>query len=143
MSRASVLGDAIVADLNSQEFEIAFVAVRKYHAVYAVKDLKRLTVTVMIPGMTHEVISRVGNQDNTTITIVFQKHCNPEDNNTVDPLTDLVEEVADYFRDKNYGGSRWVAPTEIMPFYDLKDMVDDRVFSSAIRLTYRTVWRGA
>ena len=131
MSRASTLGDAIVADLNDQSFEIAFKVVRKYHTTSDAKALKNLTVTLMIPGMTHDVISRVGNDDTTSIVIIFQKQCKPEDNNTVDPLTDLVEKVADYFRDKNYGGSRWVSPTEIMPFYDLEDMVNSREIGRA------------
>jgi len=141
MSRASTLGDAIVADLNDQSFGIAFTAVRKYHTTPDTKALRNLAVTLMIPSMTHDIISSVGNDDTTSIVIIFQKQCKPEDNNTVDPLTDLVEKVADYFRDKNYGGSRWVSPTEIMPFYDLEDMVNSRVFSSAIRLTYHTVWK--
>lgn len=141
MSRAATLGDAIIADLNKQAFGIKFVAVRRYCAVYDPKDLKKLTVTLLISNSSHDVISRVGNDDTTSIVILFQKHCNPDDNNTIDPLIGLVEEVADYFRSKNYGGSRWVAPTRIEPFYSLEDMVNERVFASAIRLTYRTTWK--
>lgn len=141
MSRASVLGDAIVADINTQSFSMKFVAKRIYKTLYEIKDQKVLTVTVLIPGMLHDVISRVGNQDTTSIIVLFAKHCDPEDSNTIDPLTDLVEEVADYFRDKNYGGSRWVPPTEIDPFYDIDNMTNKRLFASAINLKYRTTWK--
>ncbi len=141
MSRATVIADAIVTDINARSFSMKFVAKRVYQAVHRPKDLKELTVTVLIPGMLHDAISRVGNQDTTSLIVLFQKHCISEDNNTVDPLTDLVEEVADYFRDKNYGGSYWVPPTEIAPFYDVGDMMNERVFASAINLTYRTIWK--
>ncbi len=141
MSRAIVLADAIVADINAQSFSMKFVAKRTYQTLYEIKDQKVLTVTVLIPGMIHDVLSRSGNQDTTSLIVLFSKHCVSEDNNTIDPLVDLVEEVADYFRDKNFAGSLWVPPTVIDPFYDIDDMKNKRLFVSAINLKYRTTWK--
>lgn len=139
MSRATVLGDAVVTSLNGNSFSIEFTAVRRYWHTYRLKDLKTLTVTVVIPSITQTIASRRVNQDITIVDVLIQKQVDVSDNDAVDLLADLAEEIAEYFRGLDVGSHTWVGTT-IETFYDMEDMAESRLFSSLVRVSYRCNW---
>jgi len=142
MSRATVLGDAIIAYLNGHEFSKAFVAERKYIDTSNLKDIKGLNVILLTPRVSQDVISRIGNVDMIYISILVWDHVDGKDNAKVDPLVDLTEEIADHFRDNDLGGGKWES-TEVLNNYDLDSMMGSGMFASAIQLVYRVVWKNA
>lgn len=140
MSRATVLGDAIIAYLNGHKFSKSFVAERKYIDTNDLKDINKLTVILLTPRVSQNVISRIGNVDMIYISILIWDHVDGNDNNKVDLLVDLTEEIADHFRDNNLGGGQWES-TEVVNNYDLDSMMGSGMFASAIQLVYRVIWK--
>ncbi len=141
MSRATALGDAIVADINVKDkFSLAFVAKRQYAPIVDKKELKNLIVTVLVPSYERSTQARLDNSDNINVSILVHKHIPHEENDKVDALTDFVEELADYFRDQNYGGAMW-DETSMAVTHDIEDMVERQVFAASIHFVYRITWR--
>lgn len=141
MSRATTLGDEIVDNLNAvTTFSQTFEAKRVYNVVFDVKELKHLQVSVMTPLIDQQIISRIGNQDYTQVSIIIGKHCNPQELSSVDPLMDFVEEVADHFRDLDFGSATWKSSKTVIP-YSPDDMTEERTFAAAIHLIYAITWK--
>jgi len=140
MSRATALAEAIKDNLNDDgDFSMEFTAVRAYRIFYSVKELKTLRVTVLSPVIEQSMISRRGNADVCGVDIVVQKYAKPTDTETLDALSDLVEEIGEFFR--STGHKKWVwLGTEIAVPYDLEDLSESFVFTSVIHLRYQITW---
>ena len=139
MSRYTDLGDAVVTSLNDETFSIDFTSTRKYRPVMELKELSTLTVTILTPSVTQEITSRSTNNDMMLVDVLVQKQSNPDDNSDTDLLMDLLEELAEHFRDVHFSSSRWVR-TEIISTYDIEDLSDYRLFSGLVRVTYEQHW---
>jgi len=144
MSRATVLGDAIVDNLNDAvatgTFSQTFKAERVYNVTFDLKDHKNLQLSVMIPRIVQSIVSRIGNQDHTQVSIIIGKHCKPESLSDIDPLMTFVEEIADHFRDLNFGSASWKSTETVIP-YSPEDMMEHRHFAAAIHLIYDITWK--
>lgn len=139
MSRATVLGDAVVTALNGESFSQAFTSTRKYRPIMTLKAIKNLTVTVLIPAVVQSIISRGSNTDVITVDILVQQQANPDDNTVIDALMNLCEEIAEFFRDVNFSNTQWRS-TEIVSVYDIEDLSEWQAFTALVRLEYRVVW---
>lgn len=141
MNRATYLAEKIKDDLNDT-FSEQFQAIRAYRASYYLKELKTLKVIVMVSDMGLEVASRAGNLDKISIDVLFQKQADPGDLTILDPLLDLAMSVSDYLRCRNYTNDAgtmvylWLG-SEIVAPYDMEDLINWRVFTSVIRISYQ------
>ena len=142
MSRATDLTSEIKDDLAHTHFSKAISVSRRYRPLYTIKELKRLTVTVVLSAIDQVITGRVNNLDTVTVTIVVQQQVDAKDEDAIDTLITLSEEIAEHFRDKSYTsiGANWLSTSISFP-YDPDDLVNYQVFASAIELKYEIHWR--
>lgn len=141
MSRATVLAEKIKDNLNATTFSQVFVATRKYRALYSLKDLKTLTVTVVFMDSTQTAISRISSLDSISVAIIVQKQVDFNDNTATDLLSSLLEEISDHFRALEFteAYASWLSNSISVPF-DPDDLTDDRLFTGVITLNYQVPW---
>ena len=70
---------------------------RSWMAKWKLTDLATLRVVVSPGPGTYEVINRAADQIEQSADIIVQKRVDPEDNATVDPLVELLEELIRHF----------------------------------------------
>jgi hypothetical protein len=140
---------AIVDQLNGQEWPLPFEAVRSYTPKLEVPDLDALRV-IVVPGSyaLEELEDETGWRREIGVQIGVLKRLShrvaetgQEDNAELDPLVDFVEDLADYFEDDPY-----VAPQrfqldslQVDPVYDYESLVQQRKFLSVLHLTFMQI----
>lgn len=139
MSRATVLAEAIKDKLNGDTFSLSVEAVRSYRAIYSLKELKELHITVVAPSIDQKAVSRNSNTDEIVIAVVVQQQCSLTDNDKLDSLSDLLEEIGDQFRGVSFNNATWFATNISIP-YDPDDLSERRVFTGVIHLRYQISW---
>ncbi|MFW6159436.1 MAG: hypothetical protein ACOC8E_08775 [Planctomycetota bacterium] len=139
MSVLTQIAQAVTDELNAGEFSQEFAAERAYQPLFELPDMKTLHVTVIASGITIHRASRGLIQHDYRIEIGVQKKFAKDDATELDPLMDLVEEVADFLRATRLAAvSR--APCvriENEPIYSQDHMEQFRQFTSVLTLTYR------
>ena len=140
MSRLTALGDAVVTSLNDESFSEDFTSTRRYRPIIELKDLKDLTVTVIVPSLVQNITARKINTDDMVVDVLVQQQADPEDNAVMDALLDLCEKIGEHFRGLNFSPAYWRS-TEILSTYDMEDLSTYRMFSALIRVNYRGAWR--
>jgi len=140
------IADAIVADLNAQTFGLPFTAARYYLPKFQLEDMDTLHVSVVPKEV--EIIPAEGTrgapQYDYLVDVGIQKRFDADDDNAdIDPLADLVEEIADRLTGRNLvAGAEtalWIT-TGNSPIYAPEAMSQDRMFTSVLTLSYR-LWR--
>ena len=141
MSQIVDIADAVVEELNGESFSQAFTAVRAYVPRYEVKDLKDLTVTVIPGPLAIEGATRGSEKYDYTIMVGIQKKVDDDTPASVDPLMDLVEEIADFLTGRrltSVPAARWEGTGNDEPF--IPEMMDQlRVFTSFVTIGYGLV----
>ena len=141
MSVIADIADAVVTELNAHMFSQAVAAARAYLPRYDLAEMKDLHVTVVPKGVEIDVSSRTLAQHDYSIDIAVQKRLSGDDQSDMDGLMGLVEEVADFFRQRRlaaYPNAVW-ARTENMPIYAPEHMEQMRQFTSVLTLTFRVI----
>ena len=139
MSVVTEVADAVVAELNAQEFSLAFTAVRSYLPRYDLAEMKDLRVTVVPRSMAILPATRSQNQHDVEIDIAVQKKLTKADNQEIDSLVDLVDEIAQKFRLKRLStlpAAVWAKTVED-PIYLPEHLDQLRQFTSVVTLTFR------
>ncbi|MBN2377057.1 MAG: hypothetical protein JXD22_11690 [Sedimentisphaerales bacterium] len=136
MAKSIDIADAIVVTLNGHVFSPIFTAVRKLVPVWDIKDLKTLRVTVVPIDVEKERQSRSAFKREYNIDIGVQKKVS-NDESEVPPLMTLVESIDDFI-----SGAVLAGVTDVVFFkshvlqLSAEHLMEDRVFSSVVRLTY-------
>ena len=136
------IADAVVSELNDAAFGTPFTATRAYVPRFDLEEMGTLRVTVVPKGVEISTASRSGHQHDYRIDIGVQRKFEQEEAAELDPLMDLVEEIADHFR----GAVLETDPqascvgVENGPIYAQEHMREGRLFTSVLTCTYRT-WR--
>jgi len=136
------IADAVVADLNAGSFSLPFTASRAYIPRFDLPELAALRVTVVPKGLAIATASRADHQHDYRINVGVQQKFEQEDAAELDPLMELVEEIADLFR----GAALETEPQAVCvavengPIYAQEHMREKRLFTSILTLTFRA-WR--
>ncbi len=141
MSVITNIADAIVAELDAASLSQPLTAVRKFVPSFALTEMKDLHVTVVPKAIQVTKADRTRNTFDAQIDIAIQKKFETGDLAEIDPLLDLVEEVADFFRLRrldSYPAAHWMK-TEHSPIYSQEHWDEMRQFTSVLTLTFRVV----
>ena len=133
--------DALVAVLNAQSWTPNFQAERAYQPSFELKDLKTLKVTVVPKGVTITQVTREKASHDYQVDVGVQKKFQKGDAVELDPLMELVQQIADLFRAKRLNGmlaAMWLK-SEINPLYSLEHMEQYRQFTSVVTFTFRVI----
>ncbi len=136
------IADAVVAELNATGFSMPFTATRAYVPRFDLDEMGTLRVTVVPKEIEISTASRSGHQHDYRVDIGVQRKFEEEGPTELDPLMNLVEEIADHFR----GAALETDPeascigVENGPIYAQEHMKEMRQFTSILTFTWR-VWR--
>lgn len=135
------LTTAVTDKLNATSFSLFFVATRYYRPRHELRSLQTLAVSVVPRAATITPESRTLDRWEYQIDVAIQKKLADESVEEIDPLMELVDEIAREFR-------LWRPPThpeavcaEVAnePIYAVEHLEQLRVFTSVITLTFRMV----
>ena len=138
------IADAVVAELNGHSFSQPVVAERLYRVAFELPDMKTLHVSVVPKGVEMQGASRTLVQHDYQIDVGVQKKlpASPAgDNAEIDALMALVEEIADFFRQRRLQAMPnviWVQ-TQNLPIYSPEHLEQLRQFTSVLTLTFRVL----
>ena len=135
------IADAVVTELNAGTFSQEFTAARLYRPEFDLKDMATLHVTVVPKGVETVTVSRSVVQYDITVDVAVQKKLESESNDEIDPLMNLVEEIATFFRLRRLAecpNASWLR-TENEPVYSPGHLEELRQFTSVLTLTFRVV----
>jgi len=136
------IADAVVTELNGEGFGLPFTAERAYLPRFDLPEMASLRVTVVPRGLSISAGTRSRDRHEYRIDVGVQQKLEQEDTAELDPLMDLVEEIADHFRGLVLEADPEAAcvGVENGPVYAQDHMREGRLFTSILTLTFRT-WR--
>ena len=134
--------DAVVNALNGEAFSMSFTAERRYVPNFKVHEADGLQVSVVPRGLQRQAGSRSEDQHDYQVDVGVQKKFEDGDATELDPLMDLVEEIADFLGDETLDTDPVCAcvAVENGALYVQEHMREGRLFTSVLTFTYRT-WR--
>lgn len=145
MAEILSIADAVVSALNGEAFQETlteeFTAARLFLPDFKLEDMDTLHVSVVPKSITEEVASRSSADYHYQIDIGVQKRFSSIENTEIDPLVDLVEQIAALFKLATlaeYPSVTWIK-TEHPALYSPEHMAQLRQFTSVLTLTYRRI----
>jgi len=132
---------AVVDELNASGLLGATVAERSYLPRRQLEQLADMAVTVVPKATQVQIAGRSSNQYTHDIDIAVQQRLGSDDAVEIDPLMDLVEQIADHFRLRRLSDGTaavWVQ-TQHEPIYAPEHLDQMRVFTAVITLSFRVV----
>ncbi len=147
MSLVTDIADAVAAEINAADpgtFGQAFTAQRKVVPAYEVAELTDLKVTVVPKALEISGSTRSASQYDITVDIGIQKKLPPgseASDEQVETLGTLVDQIAEYLRRRSLGAAPFAAWVSIVndPIYAPEHLLEKRVFTSVLTLTYRAM----
>ena len=141
MSVMTDVADAIVAELNAVTLSQPVAAVRSYLPQYKLSEMQNLHVTVVPKGIVLANPDRSRSQADYSFDVAVQKKFSTGSNEELDVLTDLVQDIVSFFRNKrldSFPNAVWMK-TELPLLYSPDHMDQLRQFTSVLTLTYRVI----
>ncbi|HEX7010619.1 MAG TPA: hypothetical protein VF184_11590 [Phycisphaeraceae bacterium] len=147
MSLITDIADAVAAELNAAPagtFDPSFTAQRRVLPVFDLAELAELKVTVVPKSVQVTGSTRATSQYDITIDIGVQQKLAPGNHDVdaeVAALGALVDQIAEYLRRRplaGFPGAAWVSTTN-EPVYSPEHLLEQRVFTSVLSVTYRAV----
>ena len=138
MSSAANIADAVVTELNSGVFNPPFTAQRVLLPLFTLPELADLKVTVVPVSRSEEMVSRGSVLNRFEIHIAVQKKISQIETD-VPPLITLTDAIGDYMRFRRLAGvpeALWVK-TDVEVIYAPEHLLNDRVFTSVLKLHYK------
>ncbi len=139
---ASILdiADAVAVELNNASFALPLTAERAYVPRFDLEEMGTLRVTVVPKGVDISVDSRSDHRHDYRVDVGVQRRFEEESPAELDPLMDLVEEMADHFRGAVLGTDPDAVCVAVdnRPIYAPEHMREGRLFTSVLTLTFRT-----
>jgi hypothetical protein len=145
MSLITEIADAVTAELNATPgtFTQSFTAVRKVLPFYELQDLTDLTVTVVPKAVEITGATRSASQHDFTVDIGIQKKLGSPSGLEVEveSLGNVVDQIAEYLRQRPLPGAAFAAWVNTIndPVYAPEHLLEKRVFTSVLTLTYRAM----
>lgn len=141
MSTLIDITDSIVAQLNVTQFSQTLNAVRHYRPTFELPDMHTLRVSVVPRAIGSTSLDRKRDTFEYQIDVGVQKKVESV-LAELDPLMNLVEEIADHFRKETLLSYPDARCTEIKnePAYSPEHLTELGQFTSVLTLTFR-VWR--
>lgn len=124
MSRLIELPDAIVAELNANDWALDFTADRLYQTSFTKAEMDTLHVTVMVASNMENQITRKHKRRDTVLSIIFRQNVDVTDQAAIDALVNLVGDIHTFYvmnedgeKRKVVGTNAWVEAVErLQPF---------------------------
>ncbi|HUU96240.1 MAG TPA: hypothetical protein VM487_10905 [Phycisphaerae bacterium] len=144
MPLVTQIADAVAAEINAAPqgtFNVEFEAQRMVLPSFELAELAELKVTVVPKSIEMTAASRTMSQCDVQIDIGIQKKLGKEVDAEVEPLMELVEQIAAYLRGRQLQGfpnAAWVRAVN-EPVYAADHLAEQRVFTSVLTLTYRVL----
>jgi len=143
MSVTIDVADAVVMELAGAPagtFNQPFTPQRRVLPQFELSELKDLKVTVVPRAVEITSATRAHSQHDVQIDIGVQKRLGKELESEIEPLVELVEQIAAYLGRRPLGSipAAWVR-TANDPIYAAEHLADDRVFTSVLTVTYRVM----
>ena len=146
MSLITEIADVVTAELNAAApgtFTQAFTAERRVLPLYELQDLTGLRVTVVPKAVEITGSTRIASHHDFAIDIGVQKKLGSPNalETEVDSLGGVVDQIAEYLRQRKLPGvpfAAWVSTTN-GPIYAPEHLLEKRVFTSVLTLTYRAM----
>jgi hypothetical protein len=138
------LSDAVVSELNAEEWSVPFAAQRLYRPRFEPADLRALQVSVVPRSIAIEATSRGEDSYQYQVDIAIQQRVSRVDvdwEDEVAPLLGLVHEVAQYFRMRRLRAipEALCVRVEIDPVYAIEHLDELNVLTSVLTLTFQVV----
>ena len=136
------IAEAVTEALKAGTFSLPFEPQRLYRPDFDLAEMKDLHVSVVPRGLEMSAADRARTQDDVRIDVAVQRKLSADsadDKAKLDALTALVEEIADFLREKRrLGGAVWLR-TENEPVYSVEHLGELRQFTSVLTVTYRVM----
>ena len=136
------IADAVAAEINTGGILPGVTAERRVLPAFELEQLTELKVTVVPRGVQITGSTRSTSQYDVTVDIGVQQKLGPGDEEAqVGELADLVDQIADYLRQRPLADApnvSWVS-TANDPVYAPQHLMEKRVFTSVLSVTYRTI----
>lgn len=144
MTKITEIAEAVKLQLNTVPpgtFSVAFGAVRAFAPVYELAELNQLRVTVVPKAMSRSLVARNCDDRTYQIDIGIQRRIDVDDPAEVDVYMALTEEIANWLTRRKLDAAPdavWVG-LENEPIFAPDHLMQQRVFTSVITLTYRVL----
>ena len=135
------IADAVVAELNGNNFGQPFVAQRAYAPVFDLGEMADLHVTVVPRAASAERMDRSSRQFDYSIDVAVQKKLALDGNVESDALMLLVERIGDYFFGRRPATFNQAVCTKVDndPIYSPEHWREMRQFTSVLTLVFRVM----
>ena len=133
--------DAVVSELNAASLSLAFTSARFYLPRFELTDMDTLHVTVVPQAVLEAREMKALVQYDLSIDVAIQQRFSDDTPVEIDPLMDLVQEIADFFRLRRltaFTDASWLR-TERKTLFDPTHMDELRQFTSVLTLVFRVV----
>ena len=144
MSLITDIADAVVAELNAAPagtFDPAFTAHRRVLPAFELAELAELKVSVVPKAVQITGSTRSSSQYDLVVDIGVQRKLTSNSDSDVETLGTLVDQIAEYLRQRplaDLPGAAWVS-TGNEPVYSPEHLLEQRVFTSVLTVTYRAI----
>lgn len=135
------IADAVAAELADGSFSQSFAPRRLVIPAHELAELADLRVSVVPKAMEITGASRSTSQFDVQVDVGVQKKLGSDLDGEVAALCGLVDEIAEYLRKRPLSSAPyavWVR-TANEPVYAPEHLVEQRVFTSVLTLTYRAM----
>jgi len=134
------LADQVAVSINSENYNLSFIAVRTLFPFYELKDLATLHVTVVPKSINITTASRSSSEFDYQVDIAIQKAVKTPDDIEVTALTELSLAIAKSFRNKIYQDIGAVCfKQSIDPLYSVEHIQPPSVFTSVVTLNFKII----
>lgn len=133
------VADAVAGSLQGAILSQPFSVARKYVPKVDLSALEELHVTVAPKSLQITKATRDTDYFDCTVDIGIQRRVNPESNEAIDVLSDLVQEIIEHLRSRplpDYPDAM-LTVTLNDPAFSLEHLDELRTFTSVVSLTYR------
>ena len=135
------IADAVVAELREGTFSQSFTPLRRVSPQYDIAELAVLRVTVVPASMEISNDSRMASRHDVQIDVGIQKKLGRSLDADIAPLCNLVDEIGEFLKRRRLSQMPQVLFLSLTndPIYAVEHLVDNGVFTSVLRITYRAL----
>jgi len=135
------IADAVVAELREGTFSQSFTPLRRVSPQYDIAELAVLRVTVVPASMEISNDSRMASRHDVQIDVGIQKKLGRSLDDDIAPLRNLVDEIGEFLKRRRLSQMPQVLFLSLTndPIYAVEHLVDNGVFTSVLRITYRAL----
>jgi len=137
-SVSASIAAAVVAELAGQTFSMPVTCARKYAPNWDLRDIEGVQISVVPRGIDIASASRSQLSIQVSVDVAVQKKAAASTPAELDPLMDLVQEIADFLTRRPlaaYADASWLRIANT-PIYAPDHLTEKRLFTSVLTVTY-------